>query len=253
MVVVYATNMTCESCVSKLQPHLDTLDSVRSWKTDLSDPRRLVRVTVENDSDRADVAKAISAAGFQPTELVDAAPPLVTLGRSASVDTTFATKPAFRILTYGPLFLVVAYVVAATGYVEWLSDGWNGSRAMRNFMGFFFLGFAFFKLLNVPKFADAFSGYDIIAKRSRTYALAYPLIEVLLGGMFLLNFLPAVASLGTIFVLGVGLWGVITAVRKRQTIQCACLGTAFNLPMSIVTIIENSVMVVMAVAMLLYR
>jgi hypothetical protein len=117
-------------------------------------------------------------------------------------------------------------------------------------MGFFFLGFAFFKLLNVTAFADVFGTYDIIAKRSRAYGLAYPFIELALGLVFLSNQFPAVSSLATIVVMGIGLIGVMAAVQKKQAIQCACLGTVFNLPMSIVTIIENSVMILMAAVML---
>ena len=121
---------------------------------------------------------------------------------------------------------------------------------MTYFMGFFFLGFAFFKLLNISKFADAFSTYDIVAKRSRIYALAYPWIEVGLGLMFITGTWLLAANVITAAVMSVGLIGVISAVRKKQAIQCACLGTAFNLPMSVVTIIENSVMIAMAIAML---
>jgi hypothetical protein len=51
--------------------------------------------------------------------------------------------------------------------------------------------------------------------------------------------------------MAVGLAGVIRAVVSKQSIRCACLGTGFNLPMSTVTIIENSVMLVMAVASVL--
>ncbi len=51
----------------------------------------------------------------------------------------------------------------------------------------------------------------------------------------------------------VGLVSVIAAVRKKQAIQCACLGTAFDVPMSVVTIIENSVMIVMSAAMIVLR
>ncbi|MCX6854574.1 MAG: heavy-metal-associated domain-containing protein, partial [Verrucomicrobia bacterium] len=38
---------------------------------------------------------------------------------------------------------------------------------------------------------------------------------------------------------------------SRQTIRCACLGTVFNLPMSTVTIIEDGVMLGMALLALI--
>ena len=41
------------------------------------------------------------------------------------------------------------------------------------------------------------------------------------------------------------------ATFAKQTIQCACLGTVFKLPMSVVTIIENLGMAAMAGWMLM--
>jgi hypothetical protein len=157
-----------------------------------------------------------------------------------------------RLSTYWPLLLVVAYMVVGMVYVQWATGNWTLHHGMNLFMGLFFLGFAFFKLLNVPKFADAFSSYDLIASRWRGYALAYPFIELTLGFCYLLGLFPVATNVATIAVMGIGLVGVVRAVAKRQAIQCACLGTAFNLPMSSVTIIENSSMVLMAVAMLVF-
>ena len=49
----------------------------------------------------------------------------------------------------------------------------------------------------------------------------------------------------------VGLIGVSKSVIQKSKIQCACLGTVFNLPMSYITIIENGIMLSMALFMLL--
>ena len=49
----------------------------------------------------------------------------------------------------------------------------------------------------------------------------------------------------------VGAVGVIKANRSGQKIECACLGTVFKLPMSVVTIVENLGMAAMATWMLL--
>ncbi len=123
-------------------------------------------------------------------------------------------------------------------------------RVMNHFMGFFFTGFAFFKLLDIGKFADAFSTYDVIAKRSRWYGLAYPWIELAIGILFLtqseLFFVQAI----TFVIMSTGLIGVISAVRQKRAIQCACLGTVFNLPMSVVTIVENGAMIAMSLTMM---
>jgi hypothetical protein len=49
----------------------------------------------------------------------------------------------------------------------------------------------------------------------------------------------------------VGAVGVIQATRSKQVIECACLGTVFKLPMSVVTVVENLGMAAMAAWMLL--
>jgi hypothetical protein len=49
--------------------------------------------------------------------------------------------------------------------------------------------------------------------------------------------------------MGTGLIGVVSSVLNKRKIICACLGTVFNLPMTKVTIVEDTIMVVMAALM----
>ena len=72
-----------------------------------------------------------------------------------------------------------------------------------------------------------------------------------LGLAYLTNIAPAATNIATAIIMAVGLAGIIRAVVSKQSIRCACLGTGFNIPMSTVTIIENFVMLVMAVASVL--
>jgi hypothetical protein len=51
-------------------------------------------------------------------------------------------------------------------------------------------------------------------------------------------------------ILGITTVGVTQVLRNKQTIQCACIGTGFNLPMSTVTIIENTLMIAMSAWMI---
>jgi hypothetical protein len=48
----------------------------------------------------------------------------------------------------------------------------------------------------------------------------------------------------------VGAIGVVQATLSKTTIQCACLGTVFQLPMSVITVVENLGMAAMAASML---
>jgi presenilin-like A22 family membrane protease len=117
-------------------------------------------------------------------------------------------------------------------------------------MAGFFLLFSLFKFLNLTGFADAYATYDLIAKRSRAYALAYPFIELGLGISYALNWNFSLINSITAFLMAIGSIGVISALQAKHTIQCACLGTALKLPMTKVTLIENLAMGVMALGML---
>jgi hypothetical protein len=79
----------------------------------------------------------------------------------------------------------------------------------------------------------------------------FPFIELGLGIAYLLFSDTLVTHGITAAVTFVSIIGVTQAVLKKSEIQCACLGTVFNLPMSSVTIIENAIMFIMALSMIL--
>lgn len=259
MQATFKTTLNCGSCVSKVTPGLNRIEGLDDWSVDTSDPDKRLTASVARPEVVAQIVAAVQAAGFEarPEEgesgvagnSQKASGSLPVAGGVVRREPESQSQP-IKLSTYWPLILVVAYIVAGMVFVQWATGDWSWHHGMGLFMGLFFLGFAFFKLLNVPKFADAFSSYDLIAGRWRGYALAYPFIELTLGICYLLQLFPVATHVATILVMGIGLVGVVRAVAKRQAIQCACLGTAFNLPMSSVTIIENSSMVLMAAAML---
>ena len=153
--------------------------------------------------------------------------------------------------SYKPLLLVVVYLVGFTALLEWSSGMFLWETWMPNFMAGFFIVFSFFKMLDIRGFAQAYMGYDIIAKRLKAYAYAFPFIELGLGLAYVLFPDEALTHLITAIVMFVSLVGVVNAVLRKQQIRCACLGTVFNLPMSSVTIIEDSIMLIMALLMYL--
>ena len=155
--------------------------------------------------------------------------------------------------TYSPLLLIVAYILGGSLLVQIGMDGLAGvtmMETMRYFMAGFFLVFSFFKLLDINAFANAYSGYDLLARRWRGWGLIYPFVELALGMAYLANFNPVFTHWATIIVMGFSAIGVIKAVASKTQIQCACLGTVFKLPMSTVTIVEDVGMVLMAAGML---
>ena len=73
----------------------------------------------------------------------------------------------------------------------------------------------------------------------------------MLGLAYLMQWQPVYTNIATIVVMGFSSIGVIQSVLNKRKIRCACLGAVFNLPMSTVTIIEDLLMVAMAVIALI--
>jgi len=122
---------------------------------------------------------------------------------------------------------------------------------MHDFMGFFLLVFAMVKLFNLPSFATGFAKYDLLAARSRIYALLYPFLELVLGLAYLAQWQPVTAYLATITILTFGSLGVLNTMRQGKQINCACMGQILDVPVSTVTLTENLSMSAMALTMLL--
>ena len=78
----------------------------------------------------------------------------------------------------------------------------------------------------------------------------YPFVELGLGVAYLLAWMPLAINIITLVLMLVGAAGVLNALLNKRAIRCACLGTALNLPMTKVTLVEDLAMAVMAVVML---
>lgn len=121
---------------------------------------------------------------------------------------------------------------------------------MHFFMGFFLSGFALLKLFHPSAFADGFEMYDLLAKRWRGYGYIYPLIELGLGLAYLSFFMPVVTYSVTVVVMVFGSIGVFSALKRGLDINCPCMGSVLDVPLSTVTLTEDIGMAAMAAAML---
>jgi len=121
---------------------------------------------------------------------------------------------------------------------------------MLQFMGVVFLILAGLKLMNVKGFATMFQQYDVIASRSKTYAYAYPFIELYLGISYILNWNVLIAAIVTVIVMGIGAVGVTKSVFGDKKIACACLGSKIKVPLTTFTIVEDVLMAVMGLMVL---
>lgn len=230
--------MHCQACVARVTKALKPF--AREVQVTLDPPRALLR-NVDADASLDVLNIAAAGAGKYTVEIdKNAFQSSVSLGKES--DSWLGA--------YKPLLLIVAFLLGVTLLVHSRVPGRSWHEWMNDFMAGFFLVFSFFKLLNLSNFAQAYCGYDLIAAKSMTYAYAYPFIELALGIAYLIRWNPLATNAVTLVVMLVSAAGVLNALRKRQLIECACLGTVFKLPMSKITLIEDLSMAAMAAAML---
>ena len=149
-----------------------------------------------------------------------------------------------------PLGVVFSYIVGLTILAS--ITGPSSTYTVSSYlMGYFFVIFSLFKLLDLQAFALGYQEYDIIAQKNKYWGYIYPFIELLLGILYLLTVDAAALHIATIILATVTCISVLIKLAKHETFQCVCLGTVFKIPLTIVSLIEYAFMGLMAVLMLL--
>jgi copper chaperone CopZ len=237
--------MHCQACVERVAAALRGVPGVTAAEVTLAPPR--ARVEMSHHVAAADLARAVRSAGdYRLREANGAAGgSLPVLGAAPAA--TAADQPRESLF---PLFLIVGYLAGATAIIAWATGAYDVDVVMRHFMAGFFLVFSFFKLLDLRGFADAYRSYDIVARAVPAWGFVYPFVELLLGAAYLVNFEPKLTNAATLGLMLVGAVGVLRALVAKRAIRCACLGTALNLPMTKITLVEDLAMAAMAAAML---
>ena len=229
------SGMTCVGCEYAVKSYLSKLSDIES--VELSKDTGTATLSMSKHIPLADLQNALA----------------VNSKYSIAEDMDNAASPAELrswLATYKPLFVLFT-IILIISFIPAFNTGVVQPRLwMRYFMAGFFLCFSYFKLINLKGFADSYSMYDIIAKHFKAWGFIYPFIEFALGISYVLNFAPLSTNITTAIIMGISSIGVIESVVNKKKIQCACLGAVFNLPMSTITIIEDLLMVGMAVVMI---
>jgi hypothetical protein len=121
---------------------------------------------------------------------------------------------------------------------------------MYDFMGGFFLLFGMLKVVNLRKFAPMFATYDLVAQYFKPWGYVYPFVEVGLGVLYTLRIFLVPTYIVTIVLMHITSAGIFLKLRNNGKTTCACLGGFFNVPLSVITLIEDMVMAWMAILML---
>jgi len=228
--------MTCNNCKASVEKHINALENVSH-----------VSVRLENGETEVTMDKHIS------TELLKKAlPKKFTLSKKKEKNIFSSNitidEDKTKLQQLKPLLLIIFYITTASLLLQ--NKDWSLNEFMLDFMGLFYIVFSFFKMLDLKGFPESFKMYDPLAKRIPLYGWLYPFIETVLGLMFLMRFEVDIALVITLIVLGTTTIGVLKTLLDKKHIRCACLGTALKLPMTEATLIENTIMMAMAILML---
>ncbi len=127
------------------------------------------------------------------------------------------------------------------------------ASGMKGFMGFALCILATLKLMDIREFAASFRKYDLITQRLRFYGIIYPCLELAIGLGFLAGSGLRITGWGALLVGVSGAASVLKAVYiDRKSLQCACLGGNSQTPLGLISLLENTMMVVMG-AMLIFN
>jgi hypothetical protein len=154
---------------------------------------------------------------------------------------------------YVPLIAIIGLILL-TALAGALRETYAGvfpwQIAIAHFMAGFFLVFGGFKLLDLKGFADGYSTYDILARRVRAYAYAYPFIEIFFGLSMVYGVQSPLLLWIEFVVMAFSGLGVLLKLIKREEIQCVCLGTFLKIPLTKVTLVEDFGMAILALVLL---
>lgn len=157
-----------------------------------------------------------------------------------------------KALTYTPVlavFAVTALMALAVGYAT--SGQILTVHVAQWFIAFSMCALGMLKLRDIDTFSTMFLGYDLLAQRWPAYARLYPFAEVGAGVLMIAGALTWLSAPVALFIGGVGAVSVFKAVYvDKRELKCACVGGDSNVPLGFVSLVENVMMVVMAIWML---
>ena len=224
--IIHIEGMTCQGCASSVEKAIAQLPAVESVSA----------------NPKTGVVAVLQQSPVHPDDIKAVLPPKYALVDHPSTAPSKA-KQLF------PLGLIFVFLIGGTTIIHY--PIFETQAVLPDFMGLFFVVFSFFKFLDLKGFQQSFRRYDPLAKSLPFYGWVYPFVELTLGVLFLMQWEVQLALWLTLGILSITTLGVVKVLLSKQQIQCACLGSVLNLPMTEATLIENAVMIGMAGWMLL--
>jgi len=154
--------------------------------------------------------------------------------------------------TYKPVIALFSVAALLAIVVTWLSLGTVfAGRTIELFIAISMVLLGLQKLQDVERFATMFLNYDLLAQRWVRYGYVYPFIETGAGLLMMAGVLTWISAPAALFVASIGAYSVFKAVYiDKRELKCACVGGDSKVPLGFVSLLENVMMVGMALWML---
>lgn len=163
-------------------------------------------------------------------------------GKSVADPSATSYKPVIALFAMtGLMALAASFAVDGTSFTL---------RAAEWFIAFSMTILALLKLQNIESFATMFLNYDLLAQRWVRYSYIYPFAEGMAGILMIAGIFTWLSVPLALFIGMIGAVSVIKAVYiDRRQLKCACVGGSSNVPLGFVSLLENLMMIAMAVWM----
>lgn len=157
---------------------------------------------------------------------------------------------------YKNLWIWLAVIVIISGIIShWYYQYPLGSMMdMQILMWVWFLVFGSMKLPNIKTFAEMFAHYDPLAKHLRLYGHIYPLLEIILGIVYLIDtsmqYSIIINSIVIVITLITSI-GIGIKLSKNNKLHCVCMWNKITTPLWRPSLIEQIWMCAMAIWMII--
>lgn len=156
--------------------------------------------------------------------------------------------------TYQPVIAIFAVTLLMSIMTNLAMSGeLSFIRTAELFIAFSMCVLGIQKLRDLDSFATGFVQYDFLAQRYVPYATIYAFIEVVGGALMIANLFTWLVAPIVLAASSIGAFSVFKAVYiDKRDLKCACVGGNSNVPLGFISLIENLMMMAMAIWMLLH-
>ncbi|HEY7645931.1 MAG TPA: MauE/DoxX family redox-associated membrane protein [Hyphomicrobiales bacterium] len=157
------------------------------------------------------------------------------------------TDPLKALRQYQPILVIAGAALAGSLLLSsGHQHGAGALQVMPVFMGLFLFPLALLKLFDIGGFAEAFARYDVVAKIWPAYGRLYPFLELALALLFLSGLWPDPTHVAAFVIGTIGTVGIVRTLMSGEQLRCACVGSSIEVPLGLVSILENAGMAAMA-------